>query len=155
MDHGTIKTSDASASRIRTTRADYRHFSPIQTRWHDNDAYGHVNNVVYYAWIDTAVNRWLLDNRLLDLETSPVICLIVETGCTYFASLSYPDAVEIGLAITRLGTSSITYAAGVFRQGETLAAAQARYVHVAVDRATQKPVPIPPTMREALGLLQR
>ena len=137
---------------IRTKRADYRHFLAIPTRWSDNDAYAHVNNVVYYSWFDTVVNRWLVENGLLDIAASPVVSLVVETGCNYFESVAFPDTVHAGLAVERLGSSSIVYAIGIFREGSDDAAAQGRFVHVTVDRATQRPVPIPTHARQAAGL---
>ena len=139
----------------RATRADFRHFTPIQTRWADNDVYGHANNVVYYAWFDTAVNGWLVEQGYLDIATSPVVSLVVETGCRYFESVGFPDALEAGLAVERLGTSSIVYAIGIFRRGAAQAVAQGRFVHVTVDRASQRPVPIPPAMRAGLAALIR
>ncbi|MCP8941131.1 acyl-CoA thioesterase [Alsobacter sp. SYSU M60028] len=139
----------------RARRGQYRHFLPIQTRWSDNDAYGHVNNVIYYHWFDTVVNRWLIDNGLLDIASSPVISLVVETGCTYFESVTYPETVDAGLAVERVGSSSIVYVVAIFRQGSDEAAAQGRFVHVCVDRATQRPVPIPDAMREKLRALLR
>ena len=139
----------------RRTRADYRRFSTIQTRWGDNDAYGHVNNTVYYTWFDTAVNAWLVEQGFLDIEHGPTINLVVETNCRYFQSLAFPEQVDIGFAVERLGSSSVTYVIAVFRAGEDLAAAQGRFVHVAVDRETQRPVAIAPPMRAALeGLLR-
>lgn len=139
----------------RATRADFRHFTPIQTRWADNDVYGHANNVVYYAWFDTAVNGWLIEQGFLDLATSPVVSLVVETGCRYFESVGFPDVLEAGLAVERLGNSSIVYAIGIFRRGGELAVAQGRFVHVTVNRATQRPVPIPAPMRAGLTALLR
>lgn len=139
----------------RATRADFRHFRPIQTRWADNDVYGHANNVVYYAWFDTAVNGWLVENGCLEPAGSPVIGLVAETGCRYVESVGFPDALEAGLAVERLGTSSITYAIGIFRAGGDHAVAQGRFVHVMVDRATQRPVPVPATLRNALATLLR
>ena len=132
----------------------YRHFTTITTRWADNDAYGHVNNTVYYAWFDTAVNEWLVAHGLLDIEAGDPIGLVVETGCRYFAPLSYPGDVEVGLAVERLGSSSVTYRIGIFRQGSELAAAQGRFTHVYVARASQKPVPIPAPLRAALAAIQ-
>jgi acyl-CoA thioester hydrolase len=122
----------------------------MTTRWMDNDAYGHVNNVVYYAWFDTAVNRFLIEAGVLDIATSPVVGLVVETGCRYRASVSYPDDVTIGLRVEKLGTSSVRYELAVFRAGENRAAAEAYFVHVYVDRATQRPVPIPDDARAAM-----
>jgi acyl-CoA thioester hydrolase len=136
--------------RARGTRADYRHFSAIQTRWSDNDPYGHANNVIYYHWFDTVVDRWLIDRGFLDIAASPVISLVVETGCSYYASVGFPDDLEAGLAVARIGTSSITYAIGIFRLDEDEPVAEGRFVHVTVDRASQKAVPIPAAMRQGL-----
>jgi acyl-CoA thioester hydrolase len=122
----------------------------MPTRWMDNDVYGHVNNVVYYAWFDTVVNRFLIDAGTLDFATSPVVGLVAETGCRYRASVTYPDEVTIGLRVAHLGTSSVRYELAVFRAGEDAAAAEAHFVHVYVDRATQRPVPIPEAARAAM-----
>jgi acyl-CoA thioester hydrolase len=132
------------------SRAKFRVFHPMPTRWMDNDVYGHVNNVVYYAWFDTAVNRFLIDAGTLDIAASPAVGLVVETGCRYHASVAYPDEVSIGLVVAHLGTSSVRYELGVFRAGEDTAAAEAHFVHVYVDRATQRPVPIPDDARAAM-----
>lgn len=139
----------------RPTRAAFRKFYPVQTRWRDNDAYGHINNVVYYEYFDTAVNIWLVENDILDIEKSPVISLVIETGCTYFESAAYPEALEAGIAVDRIGTSSIIYATGIFRHNVDQALCIGRFVHVTVDRATQRPVPIPDDMRAKLGSLLR
>ena len=136
-------------------REAYRHFTGISTRWADNDVYGHANNVVYYAWFDTAVNAWLIEQGFLDPAASPVIGLVVETGCRYFASVGFPDALEAGLAVARLGTSSIVYEVGIFAAGGQAAVAEGRFVHVMVDRATQKPTAIPDAMRRGLEALLR
>jgi len=138
----------------RLTRADFRVFRAIPTRWHDNDAYGHVNNVVYYGWFDTAVNAWLIENGFLDLAGSEIVGLVVETACTYFESVAFPETVEAGIAVERLGSSSVTYRIGIFRQGGTQAVAQGRFTHVYVERASQKPVPIPAPLRGALAAIQ-
>ena len=138
----------------RLTRADFRVFRAIPTRWHDNDAYGHVNNVVYYAWFDTAVNAWLIEGGFLDLAGSEIVGLVAETGCTYFESVAFPEMVEAGIAVERLGTSSVTYRIGIFRQGGVQAAAQGRFTHVYVERTSQKPVPIPAPLRGALAAIQ-
>jgi acyl-CoA thioester hydrolase len=124
-------------------RSAFRHFTSIDTRWHDNDVFGHVNNVVYYAYFDTAVNRQLTDAGLLDVATSPIVGLVAETGCTYFAPVAYPDRLAVGLSVIRLGTSSVTYRLGLFRAAEHMTAALCRFTHVYVERATGKPVPIP------------
>ncbi len=138
----------------RLTRADLRHFTTIQTRWQDNDVFGHVNNVVYYGWFDTAVNGWLIDRGLLDPVTSSIIGLVVETGCSYAESVAFPEPVSIGIAIERLGSSSVRYRIGVFKERGDLAIAQGHFTHVYVDRASQRPVPIPDAIRTAMaGLL--
>jgi acyl-CoA thioester hydrolase len=144
-----------SGKTIRAQRSDFAHFLTIPTRWSDNDAYAHVNNVVYYNWFDTVVNRWLIEKGHLDIARSPVVSLVVETSCTYFESVSFPETVEAGLAVERIGTSSIVYAIGIFRRDAPSAAAQGRFVHVCVDRASQKPVPVPAALRDDLATLQR
>ena len=137
----------------RSTRAAYRLFRPIATRWMDNDVFGHVNNVVYHAYFDTAVNGYLIDEGVLVIGQSPVVGLVVETGCTYFESVAFPDALEAGLAVARLGRSSVRYAIGIFRAGAESAAAQGHFVHVYVDRATQRPIEIPDEVRAKLEAL--
>jgi acyl-CoA thioester hydrolase len=136
------------------TRARFRWFSAITTRWMDNDAYGHVNNVVYYSWIDTAVNRWLLDHRLLDIAGSPVVGIVAETGCRYLSQITFPDAVTVGLVVAKLGRSSVRYDIGIFRADDETASAEAHFVHVYVDRATMRPVPIPDPIRAALETIR-
>jgi acyl-CoA thioester hydrolase len=137
----------------RLTRAAFRLFRSITTRWSDNDVFGHVNNVVYYAWFDTAVTGWLLENKLLDPHLSPVICVVVETNCIYFESVAFPDEVSVGIAIERIGATSVTYRIGVFRNDGQRAAAQGRFTHVYVTRGTQKPTAIPEHVRTAMGAL--
>lgn len=138
---------------VRSTRADYRLFRPIPTRWMDNDAFMHVNNVVYYSFFDTAVTAFLVENGYLDVAASPIVSLVAETGCTFFESVAFPETVEAGLAVTKLGCSSVRYAIGIFRKGGALAAAQGHFVHVCVDRATQRPVEIPSELRRAFETL--
>jgi acyl-CoA thioester hydrolase len=128
-------------------RSAFRHFIPLDTRWHDNDVFGHVNNVVYYAYFDTAVNRHLMEAGLLDPKTSPIVGLVAETGCTYFASIAYPEKLEVGLAVVRLGRSSVTYRLGLFRAGGDTCVALCRYTHVYVDRASSKAVAMPKANR--------
>jgi acyl-CoA thioester hydrolase len=137
----------------RLSRADFSQFRPVATRWADNDIYGHVNNVICYNWFDTAVNGWLIDQGLLDPATSPIIALVVETGCAYFESFSFPEVLEIGLRVERLGRSSVTYTLGVFRTGSEVAAAQGRFTHVHVDRESRRPVAIPEPARLAMAAL--
>ncbi len=139
----------------RLARDAFRLFRPLPTRWMDNDVYGHVNNVVYYSLFDTLVNATLVEAGLLDPATSDIIGLVVETGCTYFASIRFPETVEGGLAVAVLGRSSVRYSVAIFKEGESLAAAQGHFVHVYVDRATQTPVPIPDPIRAALEGLRR
>lgn len=131
-------------------RADYKHFLPIPTRWMDNDVYGHVNNVVYYSFFDTVVNQYLVRDGGLDIEKGPVIGLVVETLCRYLKPLAFPDLVEAGLRVGRLGNSSVRYEIAIFRQGDSEPAAVGHFVHVYVDRATRRPVPVPESMRRAL-----
>ena len=135
-------------------REAYKAWREIGTRWADNDAYGHVNNIIYYAWFDTAVNSWLIDAGLLDVATGALIGLVVETGCRYAAPLAFPEPVEIGLSVDRLGTSSVTYRLGVFAKGAGEAAAEGHFVHVYVDRASRRPVALPEPWRERLESLQ-
>jgi len=135
-------------------RADYRHFQPITTRWIDNDAYGHINNVVYYAFFDTVVNTWLIEQGALDIATSPVVGYVVETGCNYFAPLTYPEPVFVGLRVAAVGRSSVRYEIALFAADAPTAAAQGHFVHVYVDRATQRPVPIPEALERALRPLR-
>jgi acyl-CoA thioester hydrolase len=132
------------------SRADFRHFIAIATRWMDNDAYGHVNNVTYYSYFDTAVNDHLIRAGGLDIANGAAIGLVVETGCTFTKSLTFPEIVDAGLLVTRIGTSSVVYAIGLFRAGDDEPAALGRFVHVWVDRVTQRPVPVPPAIRAAL-----
>ena len=134
-------------------RAAYRHFTTISTRWADNDAYGHVNNTVYYEWFDTAVNRWLVDEGLLDIESSDPIGLVVQTGCSYFAPLAFPGDVEVGLAVERLGGSSVTYRIGVFAAGSAQPSAQGHFTHVYVGRKSRHPAPLPQEWRQKLETL--
>lgn len=135
--------------------ADFPHFSDITTRWNDNDAYGHINNVVYYEFFDTALNLYLVAHGALDIAHGKVIGLMVETHCNYFSAIAYPDRVRAGLRVKRLGTSSVTYEIGIFRNDETTASAQGHAVHVYVDRASNKPVPLPEVLKTALAKLVR
>lgn len=135
--------------------SDFPHFSDITTRWNDNDAYGHINNVVYYEFFDTALNMYLVAQGALDIAHGKVIGLMVETHCNYFSAIAYPDKVRAGLRVKRLGTSSVTYEIGIFRNDETTASAQGHAVHVYVDRASNKPVPLPEVLKTALAKLVR
>ena len=128
----------------------FRHFLPVPTRWMDNDAYGHVNNVVYYSYFDTVVNQFLIARGVLDVEHGTVIGLVAETGCRYFKPVSFPQTLHAGLRVEHLGTSSVRYAIGIFREDDDDAAAQGHFVHVYVDRATRGPVPLPDALRAVL-----
>lgn len=125
----------------------------IGTRWSDNDMYGHVNNVVYYSWFDTVVNRWLIEAGLLALKDDPMIGLVVQSSCRYASPLAYPDIVEIGLMADHIGTSSVTYRLGAFAQGAEESAAEGLFTHVYVDVATRRPTPLPEDWRAALTRL--
>ena len=131
-------------------REAYRAWRAIGTRWADNDVYGHVNNTIYYEWFDTAVNAWLIENGMLEIGAGNPIGLVVETGCRYAAPLSYPQPVEVGLAVERIGRSSVRYRLGVFAQGAAEAAAEGHFVHVYVARETRRPVPLPDEWRRRL-----
>ena len=131
-------------------RGSYPHFLSIPTRWMDNDQYGHVNNVVYYSYFDPVVNRFLIGRGLLDPQHGESIGLVVETRCHFFRPLSFPDTVEAGLRVGHLGTSSVRYEIGIFRVNDDEAAAQGHFVHVYVDRATRRPVPLPADLRAVL-----
>ncbi len=135
---------------VPDTRDRYRHFRLITTRWMDNDAYQHVNNVVYYSYFDTVVNQYLIEKGALDIAASPVIGLVVETKCNYFSPITFPETVHAGLRVAKLGTSSVRYEVGLFREDDPQAAAQGHFVHVYVDRATNRPAPLPAALRAAL-----
>ena len=135
------------------TRAAYRRHYSFDTRWHDNDAYGHVNNVLHYAFFDTAVARFLIEEAVLDIATSPAVGLVVETQCRYLAPIAFPDRVTCGLRCARIGTSSVRYELAIFRNDEDVAAAEGYFVHVFVQRGAQRPVPIPAVTRERLEKL--
>ena len=133
------------------TRASYRHFARLDTRWNDNDVYGHVNNVVYYSYFDTLVNQYLMDEGVLDVERGAVIGLVVETHCNYFSPITFPDTVHAGLRVARVGSSSVRYEIGLFRNDEALASAQGHFVHVYVDRFSRRPTTLPDDLRAALN----
>jgi acyl-CoA thioester hydrolase len=132
------------------TRSDFKAWRAMTTRWADNDAYGHVNNTVYYEWFDSAVNAWMVEQGMLDIADGDPIALVVETRCSYAASLEFPQSVEVGLAVAELGRSSIRYRIGIFAEGAGRAAAEGEFVHVVVDRSTRRPVEIPAEWRAKL-----
>lgn len=131
-------------------RSHYRVFRTIGTRWMDNDVYGHVNNVVYYSWFDTAVNGWLIEQGALDIHGGEVIGLVIETQCNYFAPLAFPQTVHAGLRVAHLGSSSVRYEVGLFAEDGEMAAACGHFVHVYVDRSTRRPVPLPDGLKAVL-----
>ncbi len=135
-------------------RSAYRAFRTIGTRWADNDVYGHVNNVVYYSWFDTAVNAHLIEQGALDIHAGSTIGLVIETQCNYFEPLAFPENVEAGIRVSRLGASSVRYEVGLFAEGAALTAARGHFIHVYVDRETRRPAPLPEKLRTLLETLQ-
>tara|TARA_R110001599_G_scaffold353823_1_gene599158 strand:- start:32192 stop:32623 length:432 start_codon:yes stop_codon:yes gene_type:complete len=136
------------------SRADYKVFYPISTRWADNDIYGHVNNVTYYSYFDTAANRYLIEEGGLDIGDGSIVGYVVSSGCEYHAPITYPEPVEAGLRVDRMGNSSVQYGLAIFRQGGNEAVAHGHFVHVFVNRSENKSVPIPESLRTALEKLR-
>ena len=131
-------------------RSDYNFFYPINTRWSDNDVYGHVNNVIYYSYFDTAANRYLIEEGGLDISDGEIVGFVVSSGCEYHAPITYPEPIEAGLRVEKLGNSSVRYGIGIFKQGAEEAVAHGHFVHVFVNRKANKSVSIPENLREAL-----
>ncbi len=150
----TTATPIAAPRRAPEPRSAFRAFKAIGTRWMDNDLYGHVNNVVYYSWFDTAVNAHLIEQGALDIHGGQTIGLVIETQCNYFAPLAFPQAVDAGIRVAHVGTSSVRYELGLFAADEPLSAASGHFVHVYVDRATRRPVALPQRLREVLQALR-
>ena len=123
-----------------TNRSDYNYFSKMSTRWNDNDIYGHLNNVIYYELFDTAVNKWLIKNNLIDIKKGNNIGLIVQSGCNYFSSFEYPEDIDAGIKVTKIGNSSVRYEVGLFKSNDDLASADGFFIHVYVDRISKKPI---------------
>jgi acyl-CoA thioester hydrolase len=138
----------------RPRRGVYRCFYPITTRWSDNDLYGHVNNVIYYSYFDSAANRYLIEEGGLDIQGGDIVGYVVSSGCDYHAPVAYPERIEAGLRVDRLGNSSVRYGIAIFREGEETAVAHGHFVHVFVDRASNRAVPIPPRLRAALAAIE-
>jgi acyl-CoA thioester hydrolase len=145
----------SSTDKRAGSRREYGHFLAIPTRWMDNDVYFHVNNVVYYSYFDTVINRYLIEEGGLDIQGSPIVGVAVETMCRFRKSFAFPETVDAGLRVGHLGTSSVRYEIGLFGAGEEEARAEGHFVHVFVERATNTPVPIPARMRDALARLKR
>lgn len=153
---GMIQAAPSSASSLRPElqpRTAFRVFRDIPTRWADNDVYGHVNNVVYYSWFDTAVNAYLIEQGALDIHTGQTIGLVIETQCNYFAPLAFPQIVQAGIRVAKLGRSSVRYEIGLFAQGEAMCAAMGHFVHVYVDKTTRRPCALPDVLRATLESL--
>ena len=139
-----------AARPVPSERSAYRAFRTITTRWMDNDIYGHMNNVVHYSLFDTAVNGWLIEQKVLDIHGGDQIGLVVETGCRYFGELAFPDVVTAGIRVAQIGSSSVRYEVGLFRNDEEVAAAEGFFIHVYVDRQTRRPKPLNAALRAAL-----
>jgi len=131
-------------------RADFPHFAEIATRWMDNDIYGHVNNVTYYSYFDTAVNAFLIERGVLDIHDGDTVGFVVESGCSYFAPIAFPDRLQVGVRVARIGTSSVRYELGIFRDGDPAVCAAGHFVHVYVDRRSGRPASVPAPMRAVL-----
>ncbi|MBM3565848.1 MAG: acyl-CoA thioesterase [Alphaproteobacteria bacterium] len=142
--------NSAAATPAAETRNRYRYFSPLQTRWADNDIYGHVNNVTYYAYFDTVINCYLIEKGGLDIADGRIVGFAVETMCRFFVPIAYPDELEAGLRVGKIGNSSVRYEVGIFRKGEKAAAAAGHFIHVFVDRRRDRPTAIPKRIRAAL-----
>ena len=139
--------------KIPSNRSEYNYFTKVSTRWNDNDIYGHMNNIIYYALFDTAVNKWLINNNLIDINKGKNIGLIVQSGCDYFSSFSYPDDIDAGIRVTKIGTSSVRYEVGLFKETEQNASADGFFIHVYVDRKTNIPLPIDYNFNKALDTI--
>ncbi|WP_020678117.1 acyl-CoA thioesterase [Geopsychrobacter electrodiphilus] len=137
----------------RPERTDYKVFFPLTTRWMDNDLYGHVNNVIYYSYFDTIVNLYLIENGGLDIHSGPVVGYVVNSGCNYLAPVGYPDHLEAGLRVDKIGNTSVQYGVAIFKKGEPLVSAYGHVVHVFVDRSSNKPVKVPADLREKLEII--
>ena len=148
-----MSTEPKAAKPQPTHRAAYAHFTAMPTRWGDNDSYGHVNNVVYYSFFDSAVNRHLIERGVLDIEGSAIVGLVIETRCTFFSSMGFPDTVQVGMKVVHLGNSSVRYEIALFRNDEDTASAVGHFVHVYVNRADNRPVAIPADVRAVLQTL--
>ena len=145
----------AMAEKVAPRRADYAWFRPVTPRWMDNDVYGHVNNAHYYAYFDTVVNRYLIEAGGLDIRSGPVVGYVVSSACDFLRPVAYPDDLEVGLRVNRIGTSSVRYGLGLFAVGDDAARAAGTVVHVFVDRATSRPVDVPGPLRRALEAIVR
>ncbi|WP_229443004.1 acyl-CoA thioesterase [Massilia psychrophila] len=135
-------------------RSAFAHFLAIGTRWMDNDVYGHVNNVVYYSYFDTAVNQFLIERGVLDIHKGDIVGFVVDSGCAYFSAISFPDTVHAGIRVAKLGNSSVRYEIALYRNDDPLPSAAGHFVHVYVERKSNRPVPIPAAVRQILETIQ-
>ncbi|MDA9805995.1 acyl-CoA thioesterase [Alphaproteobacteria bacterium] len=133
--------------------SEYNYFCQLSTRWNDNDIYGHMNNIIYYALFDTAVNKWLIKNKLIDIKNGQNIGLIVQSGCNYFSSFEYPENINAGIRITKIGKSSVRYEVGLFKEKEELSSADGFFIHVYVDRKTNKPIALDYNFKNTLDTI--
>ena len=133
--------------------SEYNYFCQLSTRWNDNDIYGHMNNIIYYALFDTAVNKWLIKNKLIDIKNGQNIGLIVQSGCNYFSSFEYPENINAGIRVTKIGKSSVRYEVGLFKEKEELSSADGFFVHVYVDRKTNKPIALDYNFKNTLDTI--
>ena len=133
--------------------SEYNFFSNLSTRWNDNDIYGHMNNIVYYALFDTAVNKWLISNKLIDIKNGKNIGLIVQSGCNYFSSFEYPEDIRGGIRVTKIGNSSVRYEVGLFKEKEEYSSADGFFVHVYVDRKTNRPISLDYDFKKTLDTI--
>ena len=133
--------------------SEYNFFSNLSTRWNDNDIYGHMNNIIYYALFDTAVNKWLIKNKLIDIKNGQNIGLIVQSGCNYFSSFEYPENINAGIRVTKIGKSSVRYEVGLFKEKEELSSADGFFIHVYVDRKTNKPIALDYNFKNTLDTI--
>lgn len=133
--------------------SEYNYFCQLSTRWNDNDIYGHMNNIIYYALFDTAVNKWLIKNKLIDIKSGQNIGLIVQSGCNYFSSFEYPENINAGIRVTKIGKSSVRYEVGLFKEKEELSSADGFFIHVYVDRKTNKPIALDYNFKNTLDTI--
>ena len=133
--------------------SEYNYFCQLSTRWNDNDIYGHMNNIIYYALFDTAVNKWLIKNKLIDIKNGQNIGLIVQSGCNYFSSFEYPENINAGIRVTKIGKSSVRYEVGLFKEKEELSSADGFFIHVYVDRKTSKPIALDYNFKNTLDTI--
>jgi acyl-CoA thioester hydrolase len=133
--------------------SEYNYFCQLSTRWNDNDIYGHMNNIIYYALFDTAVNKWLIKNKLIDIKNGQNIGLIVQSGCNYFSSFEYPENINAGIRVTKIGKSSVRYEVGLFKEKEELSSADGFFIHVYVDRKTNKPIALDYNFKNTLDTI--